>query len=56
MNKMPKCFIWTALAVSVLGGISRLIRAPLTVESREYAGAAVILLLAAIAINTLQKE
>lgn len=56
MNKMPKYFIGTALVAAVLGGISRVIGIPFIVESRVFAGAAAILLLAAIAINTLPKE
>lgn len=56
MNKMPKYFIWAALMVAVLGGISRLICVPFMVESRVFAGTAIVLLLAAIAINTLPKE
>lgn len=56
MNKMPKLFIWAALLAAVVGGISRYIMVPFLFESRVYAGAAVILLLAAIAVNTLPRE
>lgn len=56
MNKMPKPFIWAALIATLVGGASRFVRVPFVFESRVYAGLAVILLLAAIAINTLPRE
>lgn len=56
MNKMPRPLIWLALAVAVVGGISRLTGIPFMVESRVFAGTAIVMLLAAIAINTLPKE
>ncbi len=56
MRKMPVWFIWGGLIIAVIGGISRLMGIPFMVESRVWAGAAAILLLASIAINTLPKE
>lgn len=56
MNKMPKAFIWIALIAALVGGVSRFMRVPFMFDSRVYAGAAAILLLAAIAINTLPRE
>ncbi|MBI4656250.1 MAG: hypothetical protein HY746_05825 [Elusimicrobia bacterium] len=56
MKKMSVYFIWIALIVAFLGGLSRLTYIPFFVESRVWAGVAAILLLASIAINTLQKE
>ena len=41
---------------SVIGGISRLTVHPIITDSRVYAGVAVILLLLAIALNTLEKK
>lgn len=56
MNKIPVPLIWFALAVAVVGGISRLTGIPFIVESRVFAGTAIVMLLAAIAINTLPRE
>jgi len=56
MKKLPKYFISLAMVIAVLGGISRTMHTPFMYESRVYCGVAMILLLAAIAINTLQKE
>ena len=56
MKKMSRYFIWTALIAAFLGGVSRLMCVPFYMESRVWAGAAAILLLASIAINTLKEE
>jgi len=56
MKKLSPLFIWGGLIIAVIGGISRLVRTPIMVDSRVWAGAAAILLLASIAINTLPRE
>lgn len=56
MKKLSPAFIWGGLIIAVIGGISRIICVPFMVDSRVWAGAAAILLLASIAINTLPKE
>lgn len=56
MKKISVYFIWTALVIALLGGISRLTGVPFYMESRVWAGVAIILLLASIAINTLKEE
>ena len=56
MKKLPKYFISIAMVIAVLGGISRTVHTPFMYESRVFCGVAMILLLAAIAINTLPKE
>jgi len=56
MKKLSFHFIWIALVAAFLGGISRLMCVPFIVESRVWAGAAAILILASIAINTLEKN
>jgi len=56
MKKVSVYFIWTALIVALIGGISRLSGVPFYAESRVWAGVAAILLLASIAINTLKEE
>lgn len=56
MKKMSFHFIWIALVLAFLGGISRLLCVPFLVESRVWAGTAAILLLTSIAINTLKED
>jgi hypothetical protein len=56
MKKLPKYFISIAMIIAVLGGLSRTVHTPFMYESRVFCGVAMILLLAAIAINTLPKE
>ena len=56
MRTLSTLLIILAAAASLVGGISRLILVPLIAESRVYAGVAAILLLFAIALNTLGKK
>jgi hypothetical protein len=50
MEKAAQVCLWLGVVAAVIGGISRLVVEPFIVPSRAWAGAAVILLLAAIAI------
>jgi hypothetical protein len=56
MRKKSVPLICSAGTIAVIGGISRLMVRPFFVESRVWAGVAIVLLLISIAINTLPKE
>ena len=56
MRKVSLGLIGAAGVISIVGGISRLMVCPIIVDSRVWAGAAAILLLFTIAMNTLPKD
>ncbi|MBN1383972.1 MAG: hypothetical protein JW983_03715 [Elusimicrobia bacterium] len=56
MRKLSVTLIGISAVTAVIGGISRLTLVPLVTESRVYAGITAILLLFAIALNTLEKK
>lgn len=56
MKNIACAAIVVAMTMAVAGGISRLTMIPFFVVSRVWAGAAVVLLLFAIALNTLPEE
>lgn len=52
MKRLADVLTILAAVAAVVGGLSRLLLTPIIVDSRVYAGVAVILLLFVIAINT----
>ena len=56
MKGCAKPAIVAAMILAVVGGIARLMTIEMLVGGRAYAGAAAILLLLAIAVNTLPQE
>ena len=56
MRKLSLTLIIIAAVCAVIGGILRLAMVELIAASRVWAGVSAILLLASIALNTLEKE
>ncbi|MFH1415971.1 MAG: hypothetical protein ABIH89_07810 [Elusimicrobiota bacterium] len=50
MKKIAKVCVWAGITGAVIGGISKLMLTPIVMESRAWAGFAVIMILFSIAL------